>query len=511
MPLLKIAQGPWSPLMQGSIQDRLLEVYVNPKKWIYVQIIESVEGKFKTLIAEFYKPYYTSGEISSFVQTLPRELLVLSKHRKDDTQTFLILGSGAVNIPYEEELILEQTDILLKQVEVSTNLLREVGKAYDVQLKELSDCDDTISNAFFTLPLLIPTLTTNAHFVSNMEVPVSSTGAIASAPASFAGEIILGTLPTGIQVKEPISFFKKTLITSGRIEHRQKLVQLLAEGALLSNVPVVIFDWNDEFSVMRNANSSAENLRKQKIEMDTLGFSLKEFNVPENVKIDLSMIEPAALAEVMGIAESELGQQLISFLKDKPISSVEEGLRVLRQLTPTENLTAFQMAGLQRVFKLMELMAPHYWEGQNPIEEISKNWFHSIARIGIIKMREVHPLFRGLVAFAITKGIVDFYQKKGVSGKIKSYVVIPEAQTLFTAKKSAFQQAMARLLQEMSTQDVGFLLSVPHDIDIPSELAKNCEAQISIINGSESAVDLAGRKSYRLMVRDSVSMPVSKV
>ncbi len=510
MPLFKIAQGPWSLLMQGSIQNHSLEVYVNPKKWIYVQILQSEEGKFRNVVCEFYKPYLAMGDASGFVQTLPRELLVLSKHTKDDTQNYLILGSGAVSAPYEEELVLEQTDILFKQLEVSTSLLREVGKAYDVQLKDLTECDEKTANGFFSIPLLIPSLATNAHFTTSGEMTQRIAVPGMSNVTSLAGEMVLGNLPNGIQAKEPISFFKKTLIVNGRPEHRLRVAQIIMEGVLLSDVPVVVLDWNDQFSVMRNANPSNENLHKQKVELDTMGFPLKEFSTPENVKSDFRYTAPEAIAEVLGIQNHELGQALISFFKDNALASMEEAQRALKQLTPSERMSAFQIASLSRLLRLIEHMAPHFWDGNNPIEEISKNWFHSIGRIGVVKLRSANPTFSPLLVQSLLKNIFEYYRQKGTSGRMASLIVLPEAQDLFSSDKKQLINFISQTLQESVSLDVGFLITAPHDIDIPALLGKTCEAKISIINGSEAAVDLEGRKSYRLAIRDTVSQPVAK-
>lgn len=510
MPLFKIAQGPWSLLMQGSIQNHSLEVYTNPKKWLYVQILQSEEGKFRNVVCEFYKPYYTMGDAAGFVQTLPRELLMLTKHNKDDNQNFIILGSGAVSAPYEEELVLEQTDILFKQLEVSTSLMREVAKAYDVQLKDLTECDEKIANGFFSIPLLIPSLATNAHFTTGGEIAQRTTAPGMNSSNTLPGEMILGNLPTGIQTKEPISFFKKTLIVNGRPEHRLRMAQLIMEGVLLADIPVVVLDWSDAFSVMRNANPSNEMLHKQKVEIDTMGFPLKEFAIPENVKIDFRYVAPEAMAEVLGIQNHELGQTLISFLKDNAVASIEDAQRVLRQITPSERMTAFQIASLSRLFKLLESMAPHYWDGNNPIEEISKNWFHSIGRVGIIKLRGSNNIFSPLLVQSLLKNIFEYYRQKGTSGKMASLIVLPEAQELFSSDKKQLISVIAQTLQESASLDVGFLVTTPHDIDAPAILTKASEAKVSMINGSEAAVDLEGRKSYRLTIRDTVSQQVSK-
>lgn len=511
MPLLKIAQGPWTLLVKGSVKDRELEVYTNPQKTLFVQILQQENGQYTNVVCEFYKPYLATGDVSGFVQTLPREVVVLTKHQPDETFTFLLLGSSPISVVWEEGIVLEQTDILLKKLDVGASLLGDVAKAYDITLKPMNDNPPNIAEAFFSIPLLYPALATNAHFVGEKESSVLAAQTAAGHMGAMPGEFVLGTTGTGLMVKEPISFFKKTGIFNARAEHRTHILQVIAEGALFSNIPVVIIDWNNEFSVMRNPNPDPARLHEQKIEGDPIGFPLKEFVAPENLKLELSLTYPEGLVEVLGLNEHELGQNLIRFLHEHHVGTVGEANGVLRQLPPSETFNAFQISSIMRILNLLNQTYPGLFNGLNPIEEISKSWFQSIGRVGVLRLKNVPPKLRRLLVYTVMRGIYELYSQKGVSGRVKSLLVIPEATQLFDVpREPLLSKEIERLLTLSMNQDVGFLLSAAHEIDLPKDLVSILDAKVGVVSGREAAVTLAGRKNYRASIRDTYSQPVVK-
>lgn len=511
MPLFKIAQGPWTLLLKGTLQDQELEVYTNPQKMIYVQQLREENGVIVECVSEFYKPYSPVGDVNAFIQTIPREVMLLTKHLGDATHTFLILGSSPVSVVWEESIVLEQTDILLKKMEVSSSLLSEVARAYDVQLKNMSEMPPEISDAFFAMPLLTSILSTNSHATENASQGKQVDGTAAQHMGALPGEFVLGTTTNGLMVKEPIVFFKRSLVVGGRIEHRKHALQVIAEGALFSNIPLVIVDWENEFNVLRSPNPSAQLLHDQKIEGDPVGFPLKEFLPGENLKIELSMLHPEGLVEILGLSTIDLGNHLARFLHEHQMSSIDEAKGILRQLPPSETLTPFAISSLIRLFTLLDQTFPNLFTGTNPIEEISKSWFQSIGRVGVLKMKNVPPKIRNLLVYTILRGVYELYTRKGVSGRVKSLILIPEATQLFDAQREpSLAKEMERLFSQSTTQDVGFLFSAAHDIDLPRNMLMLTEAKLSIVGGREVGVTLVGRKNYRATMRDTYSQPVVK-
>ncbi len=511
MPLFKIAQGPWTLLLKGSVQDRELEIYTNPEKVLYIQILQQENGQYVNAICEFYKPYLATGDVNGFVQTLPRDALILTQHNAGETYTFLLLSSTPISVVWEESIILEQTDILLKKMGVGSTLLSDVANAYDVILKPMNENPPRVSEAFFSMPILYSSISTNAHSSLEKNEGVSAESSASGHMGALPGEFVLGTTANGLMVKEPIIFFKKTGIFNARIEHRTHIVQVLAEGALFSNIPIVIVDWNNEFSVMRNPNPTPQRLREQKIEGDPMGFPLKEFVAPENLKIELFMVYPEGLAEVLGVTNHEMGNHLTRFLHEHKVGSIDEAIGILRQLPPSESFNAFQIAGLMRLFNLLNQTYPELFNGMNPTEEISKSWFQSIGRVGILRLKTVAPKLRRLLVYTILRGVYELYERKGVSGRVKSLIIIPETTQLFDAThEPLLSREMVRLLGQSLNQDVGFVLSASHEIDLPKEIMSMLDAKLGVVSGREAAVTLAGRKNYRVSIRDTYSQPVVK-
>ncbi|MEK6902664.1 MAG: DUF87 domain-containing protein, partial [archaeon] len=298
---------------------------------------------------------------------------------------------------------------------------------------------------------------------------------------------------------------------NARIEHRKHVIQVIVEGMLFSNVPVVILDWENEFTSMRNPNPNGNNLRDQKIEGDPMGFPMKEFVPPENLKMELSMVFPEGLVEILGIGNNELGKNLVRFLHEHKVSTIDEAIGILRQLPPSETSTPFQIASLSRLFRLLDQTYPSMFNGINPTEEISKSWFQSLGRVGVIRMKGLSPEWKRLLSATILRGIYELYERKGVSGRIKSMLVIPEAEQLFdSARQPLLSRELERMLGQSSTQDVGFLVSSAHEIDLPKGMLGLLEARLNLIGGSEAGVTLAGRKNYRVTIRDTYSQPVVK-
>jgi hypothetical protein len=448
--------------------------------------------------------------VNGFIQTIPREVMVVTKHLLDETHTFLLLGTTPISMVWEESIVLEQTDILLKKLEVSNSLLVEVARAYDVQLKNMSELPPALSEAFFSMPILVPLLATNAHLSENANTANHSESA-AQHMGALPGEFVLGTTANGLMVKEPIVFFKRSTIFNGRPEHRKQLLQVIAEGALFSNIPLVIVDWENEFECMRSPNPNAQLLREQKIEGDPVGFPLKEFLPGENLKLELSMLHPESLAEILGVSDTELGNNLVRFLHEHQSGSIDEAKGILRQLPPNEGLTPYLISSMIRLLTLLDQTFPNMFTGINPTEEISKSWFQSIGRIGVLRVRNVPQKLRNLLVYTVLRGVYELYARKGVSGRVKSLIVVPEAQQLFNAQREPIlSKEMERLFAQSSTQDVGFLFSAPHEIDLPKNILLLTEAKLSVVGGRETGVTLSGRKNYRATIRDTYSQPVVK-
>ena len=220
MEIFKLSDGPWKKLFEGAFEENEVNIYSNPKSIILVLIFEKESGKTSGVVVEMFKVFFSVGEVEGFVETLPREIILLTKHDEKETLKFLVLGSRPSYIKWEEQQFMAETDTMLKRLKTSSTLIKDVSKAYDLTLQELSEAHESAQKAFFTQPLLVPLLSTSSHETE------SGIAGIAK------GEIIFGLTKKQEQVLEPINLFNKTIIFGGREHDRRHVLKVIVESGV---------------------------------------------------------------------------------------------------------------------------------------------------------------------------------------------------------------------------------------------------------------------------------------
>ena len=80
MKLFKLANGPWEKLFEGKFQKHDLVLYSNPEKILMMLILEKKLDKIEGAIVELYKVFHGIGDVESFTEALPRDVLIVTKH-----------------------------------------------------------------------------------------------------------------------------------------------------------------------------------------------------------------------------------------------------------------------------------------------------------------------------------------------------------------------------------------------------------------------------------------------
>ncbi len=496
MQVFKIGEGPWSKLFDGTFQENLVEIYKNPESIILVLIYEKEKDKVVGAVVELFKIFHSTGETEGFVETLPREVIVLTKHDPKETLKFLLLGSTPSYVKWNEKEFTDEVDNLLKKLKTSSAMIKDVSKAYELTLNELEKSPDNIKEAFFSQPLLIPLVSTYAH-------PPEAGKGVGFIPK---GEIILGLTKEKNQVVEPLSLFAKTVVSEGKAEDRNHVLHLLLESALLSNVAVVLFDWNELFSGLSEASKDLEDLQKYKVGAEPIGFPVKHFKLLEQIVVDLNLTNPKGLTELFGVGDNVVNNVIVSTLQKNKVSGIKELIEKVRAIKPSDEPTAFEINKAARILVLMDLRYPRLFIGKNNIDEISKNWLKAIGRAGIIDFQDIDSRAGLIAAHNLIKGILEHYKAKGSTASLKTVVVLPDAKRVISTESTGIlSKEIAENLNEIGNYGVGYSIATEKLIDISAEITKNAEAKINIVSGNDVGINLKGRKSYRVLLRPGLS------
>lgn len=492
----KLSEGPWKEIFKGNFNEYEIEIFTNPESLVLVVIYEREGPKKVGAVVELYKIFYSIGDVDSFVETLPREVISLTKHDEKSTLKFFLLGSSPSYVKYDENAIVREVDNLIKKLQNSATMIKDVSKAYNITFKELAECTEDIKEAFFAQPLLIPIMSTASHPVS---APRTELRAV-------AGEAILGITKEGTSVKEPISLFQKTIVSGGKEDERLQLIQILVESFLISNIAVVIFDKKGSFNGLSAPTKKTGELQKYKMDIEPIGFPVKEFEVPETVKIDINNLEITGLIESFGAAHDIVAETMVKAVESRNFNSINDVIKKINEVKIGGDFSEFQKLRAVRLLRLMDARYPDFFDGKNNVPEISKNWFKGIGRAGIINMSKTDERSALLVLQSLVQSILEHYKNEGPSKSLKSVIVVPSAEKILGSQEEhALSKKIANDLEELSKYGVGYVLGAEKSVDLTKKIVEAVEAKLSIIRENDAGVQLKDRKNYRVLLRPCIS------
>ncbi|MEM4598931.1 MAG: hypothetical protein QW400_04575 [Candidatus Diapherotrites archaeon] len=492
---LKISSGPWSDLLVGEIEGFGYEVKANSKNTI-LSIIHEKEGKeTKAVLLEVFHVLYAKGDAASFLKHLPKRTITLNLHSAELSNQFVLVDSGVEYIPYDEKRIAEKFEELLKRTETLKELIIKVSSAYDVKLKELNDCEDEIKSAFYSMPLI------NLIFA-----PIAKKSSSAEIIEVTHGEVHLGITRANATVKEPFDFFERAVVFGGQEVDRHHVLHVLAESAMLSDLPLIIVDWTDSFKGLNNPNKRLNELAKYKVELDPVGFPIKVFNSGSEVNAQIEYVDPEALIELFGIGRNTASQVIAEAFKRGGFKTIDELKKRIADIEETPKITPFVKREAQRIIEVIECIYPGLFVSSTPVEELTKKWARGLSRANILLLKSNDFRKDILILQATISALKAYFKSHGESSKLRWIIfftagnmTIPRFSANYTSKR------LAADLAEIAKYGCGLIVEASDRVDLNSDVAKLFLSSIGIISGNDAAVVIENRKNYRALIRPGLS------
>lgn len=496
----KLSQGPWKRIFEGTFQGFKVELHSNPDELMLVLIFDKEEGKVKGAVAELYSPFYVEGQIEGFVESLPKKVLLLSQHEKDKTVKYLLVGSGTDYFDWKETQFIEGIDKLLSELQKDAKTVVSYASAYEIEMKPLGDASEAVKSSFFSQPLL----------VSGMATVLPESKMKSLSKAGHEGEMLLGLDKDQRLVKEPISLFKRTVVSNGNPAYRKQLIHVLVEGFLLSNIASTAFDFEKDFKGLSAPNENLDELKKANMTIDPIGFPTQHLKAKSSVKVDLNLLNVRGLTELFGLGEEDLNVLLENVFKKGKIESIDDVTALIRAEKPTQEINQYQINKAVRFMNLVKMRYPELFGSANDIESISNVWVRGLGKIGIIDSQELDLNARLLLVHNLLKGILQYYKKKEVVGN-QAVVFIPKADSLIGKDSDLLlSKDIESILLEFEKYGISFVLESEHLRDFNDEFSGKLTAELNLVSGLDAAISFKGRKQYRLAVRPTLSKPVEE-
>ena len=101
--------------------------------------------------------------------------------------------------------------------------------------------------------------------------------------------------------------------------------------------------------------------------------------------------------------------------------------------------------------------------------------------------------------------LAAFAKEKGEAKGLRLLLVLPNAEDLFPAKQTALSQDSVKALKLLQNYGIGFVTTTKSTLGIDSQLAGLAEAKAGIVHENDAAVQLRGKKNYRVLLRPGLS------
>ena len=149
-------------------------------------------------------------------------------------------------------------------------------------------------------------------------------------------------------------------------------------------------------------------------------------------------------------------------------------------------------------------MYPGMFEGTNNVEAMVKSGTRALGKANIIDLGKSDERIALLVTHNILNKINDYFRRQKASG-IGIMFVFPRAGVLLEDGQKPIQRDIVGALKEAPSLNTGFILSEEREIDTQKDLVPIIESRINIVQGNDVGVQLKGSKSYRVLIRPTLS------
>jgi hypothetical protein len=494
-----LRDGPWKTFFEGNFQGHGMEILMNPGQAMLVAIYDKEGDEIAGVLLQAFSVFSAVGEAETFIESLQREAVALLRHDGKHTVQFLAFASKPAYAKASEDAVISTAETVLAEANESAGKMEKVAASFDLHLTPLSKSSSAVKQAFFSQPFAVPML---AREAKRIEVEQQEAGIQGGAEGSA---VVLGTGKTGKQAREPLALFQRTLVSDGTAVQRAGFARIIVESYLLGNTPAVVFDEAGAFSGLKYPTKMISELQANGIKTEPIGFPTRDFEAGKSIKANLNVISAAGFLELFGCVDKEPEKILSEALKKGSVESPSQLIDSIESTGTNENTNPFIKRRLQRIVKLSEVIYPELFGGANNIEEIVQSWFKKIGKASIINVGKTDP--RALTFFldSLAQEIVVFFSKQGETQKAKLLVAIPQIEKVFSIKDSLVLNDLIKMLTEMKRFGISFIIGTDKKGDLSKELLQLAETKVSIIKENDAAIDFPNTKSYRVLLRPSLS------
>jgi len=481
----KIDFGPWEPVFHGDFLRHETEIIMNPEKFFLIIIYEKDNLKEGNMGAVFqgYKAMVAKGNLDSFISTIPKPVLGITKTNGESTKKMIFISFNPVYIDFKQEDFIRKVDNEIKKSYTDINNIIELAKSSGLKLQ-----DTTTASEEDYAPILSDPMTARL-LMSGLR---KSSLELMSLPTKQKNNEDK-TIQVGLNKKREIikeeskNFYRSIIIGENKISVNYSLY-ILNENLLLDNNATIIFDEDNYFSGLGNASQNEMILKENLIEYEPSGFPVKKFEAKKDIKVSLKNCDISLMLNLFETGDKDFETLLKNnpAIKDTPKDTITN-------ITEFKNLNEFQKLKLERMLYIFDNNFTDFFGTQFDISQLTKKWSENLGRASIININQLNEFEKLIFIDYILNSI------KTVNEQTQNVIItIPNIDNLIKTEKTKFLEEISLL----ENNGFGFLFGTKK---LPFEMEQLVLTKITVVKGNDVAVTSKGNRNYRVNLRPNLS------
>jgi hypothetical protein len=485
----KLDYGPWDVIFSGTTYGHDVEIISNPENFYVVMVYDTIAGKKNGAVIEGYKAFYAKGQVESFLQTLPKQCLGISKNLGDKTSKLFFLSFDPFYVDFKHEDFSRRIDNEIKRVEENASMMVDLARASSVELKELSTVSKNDYSGVLGDPFILKMLASGSKGPTLARIDIGGKMPIDEEKIPL---IQLGLSKTMEIMKEATLIIMRTQIL-GPASSLNYASYILSENLLLDNVPLVIFDDDNYFSQLSIASSNRNELKEERVEFEPMAFPVKEMTPKQNLKVSIKDADLIFALQILGVKDNEFEKNLSLFAFTAQVNSIEE---LLQKINDSKELGEYEKLRAERLFQIMNSEMGSLFGQSTPSEELIRAIPGRLGRAIIINTKVLSNEEKIIFIHTLLRQITKAFSQSNTSD---CTIVLPKIDSLLESNKERVTTALLRA----SSRGLGLILGA--EKELPSELNELLPARVSVVEGKDVAVMIKGKRTYRIDLRPSLS------
>lgn len=486
---IKLNYGPWETVFVGLAYRHEVEIVTNPDHFYLVLIYDKKDSKKVGAIVQGYKAFYAKGQMETFIQTLPKSCFGIEKNISGKSSKIFFLSFEPFYSDFKLDDYERKIDSSIKTLEENSTTLVDLARTAAVDLKELSIVPKNDYSIVLGDPFTLMAIFSGKKDTQLSKIDVKYQSELVDDVSPL---IQLGLSKTREIMKELSTNLYRTQII-GKCPELLYLSYIITENLLLENYPILIFDDDDYFSQLGVISTHSTELREELVDFEPMAFPIKPMLPKESVYISLKDVDLFFVLEMLGLKDVEFQKNLSLF---SFASQVDTSHELIRAVLDTKEMTDYEKLRAERMIMIIDKTFPRLFGEATPTDELIKTIPGRLGRAVIFDTKNLSPEEKVIFTHAIFRQIT---KSASESKKINCVLVAPKFDDLLKQN----EQRANTIISRLESRGIGFVIGSSKEM--PDPITQITTVKASIISGKDVAISVKGKRSYRVILRPTLS------